>query len=83
MIITNGKIGVERKYKMTFSTCREKSDLLGGRIGSMAAAAFMIRYGAFCGENIYILETKSVIGGSLDGAGNPTDTLRSRYCCIG
>jgi hypothetical protein len=25
MIITNGKIGVERKDKMTFSTCREKS----------------------------------------------------------
>jgi hypothetical protein len=25
VIITNGKIGVEKKHKITFSTCREKS----------------------------------------------------------
>jgi oleate hydratase len=50
-----------------------KAYLLGGGIGSLAAAAFMIRDGAFSGENIFILETKPVMGGSLDGAGNPTD----------
>jgi oleate hydratase len=50
-----------------------KAYLLGGGIGSLAAAAFMIRDGAFSGENIYILEAKPVMGGSLDGAGNPTD----------
>jgi oleate hydratase len=50
-----------------------KAYLLGGGIGSLAAAAFMIRDGEFYGENIYILEAKPIMGGSLDGAGNPTD----------
>ncbi len=50
-----------------------KAYLLGGGIGSLAAAAFMIRDGEFSGENITILEAKPVVGGSLDGAGNPTD----------
>ncbi len=50
-----------------------KAYLLGGGIGSLAAAAFMIRDGAFSGENIYILEAKSILGGSLDGSGNPKD----------
>ena len=50
-----------------------KAYLLGGGIGSLAAAAFMIRDGEFSGENITILEAKPVMGGSLDGAGNPTD----------
>jgi oleate hydratase len=47
--------------------------LLGGGIGSLAAAAFMIRDGGFPGGNIFILEAKPVLGGSLDGAGNPAD----------
>ncbi len=44
--------------------------LLGGGIGSLAAAAFMIRDGEIPGSNISILEVKRVLGGSLDGAGN-------------
>jgi oleate hydratase len=52
---------------------KSKAYLLGGGIGSLAAAAFMIRDGAFSGENIVILEAKPIMGGSLDGAGNPTD----------
>jgi oleate hydratase len=47
-----------------------KAYLLGGGIGSLAAAAFMIRDGAFSGESIFILEAKPIMGGSLDGAGN-------------
>lgn len=47
--------------------------LLGGGIGSLAAAAFMIRDGGFPGQNIFILEAKSILGGSLDGAGNHVD----------
>lgn len=47
--------------------------LLGGGIGSLAAAAFMIRDGELPGENIFILEAKPVLGGSLDGAGNSAD----------
>ncbi|HEY9622451.1 MAG TPA: oleate hydratase [Crinalium sp.] len=47
--------------------------LLGGGIGSLAAAAFMIRDGGLSGKNIFILEAKPILGGSLDGAGNPVD----------
>jgi oleate hydratase len=52
---------------------RSKAYLLGGGIGSLAAAAFMIRDGGFSGENIFILEAKPILGGSLDGSGNPTN----------
>ena len=48
-----------------------KSYLIGGGIGSLAAAAFMIRDGGLPGENISILEAAPVMGGSLDGAGDP------------
>ncbi len=37
----------------------------------MAAAAFMIRDGGIPGENVSILEAAPVLGGSLDGAGDP------------
>jgi len=52
--------------------------LLGGGIGSLAAAAFMIRDGGLPGENIFILEAKPLLGGSLDGAGNPVDGYSMR-----
>ena len=45
--------------------------LVGGGVGSLAAAAFMIRDGGMHGENITIFETLTQLGGSLDGAGNP------------
>ena len=48
-----------------------KAYLVGGGIGSLAAAAFMIRDGNLPGRNISILETAPVLGGSLDGAGDP------------
>jgi oleate hydratase len=44
--------------------------LIGGGIGSMAAAAFMIRDGGVSGERIHILEAAPLMGGSLDGAGD-------------
>lgn len=47
-----------------------KAYLVGGGIGSLAAAAFMIRDGNLPGENITIFEAASIIGGSLDGSGN-------------
>ena len=47
-----------------------KAYLIGGGIGSMAAAAFMIRDGGMSGANITILEAAPVLGGSLDGAGD-------------
>jgi oleate hydratase len=48
-----------------------KAYLIGGGIGSLAAAAFMIRDAGIPGERISILESASVMGGSLDGAGSP------------
>jgi oleate hydratase len=50
---------------------QSKVYLVGGGIGSLAAAAFIIRDGELPGENISILEAASVLGGSLDGAGSP------------
>ena len=52
-------------------SAKPKAYLVGGGIGSLAAAAFMIRDGNLPGENISILEAMPVMGGSLDGAGDP------------
>ena len=49
-----------------------KAYLVGGGIGSLAAAAFMIRDGGISGSNIWILEAAALAGGSLDGSGDPT-----------
>ena len=43
--------------------------LLGGGIGSLAAAAFLIHDGQMPGKNINIYEALDVMGGSMDGAG--------------
>jgi oleate hydratase len=48
-----------------------KAYLVGGGIGSLAAAAFMIRDGNLPGENIIIFEASADMGGSLDAAGDP------------
>ena len=50
---------------------KSKAYLVGGGIGSLAAAAFMIRDGNLPGDNITILEAEPVMGGSMDGAGDP------------
>jgi len=52
-------------------SANKKAYLVGGGIGSLAAAAFMIRDGGLLGGNITILEATPLFGGSLDGAGNP------------
>ena len=48
-----------------------KPYLVGGGIGSLAAAVFMIRDGGFAGQNSSVFEAAPVLGGSLDGAGEP------------
>ena len=50
---------------------KSKAYLVGGGIGSLAAAAFMIRDGSLPGGNISILEAAPIPGGSLDGSGDP------------
>ena len=49
-----------------------KAYLIGGGIGSLAAAAFMVRDAALPGANISIFEVGLTLGGSLDGAQVPT-----------
>ena len=51
-------------------TTKSKAYLIGGGIGSLAAAAFMIRDGNLPGGNISILEAAPILGGSLDAAGD-------------
>jgi len=50
---------------------KSKAYLVGGGIGSLAAAAFLIRDGGLPGGNISIFEAAPTLGGSLDGAGDP------------
>lgn len=52
-------------------TSTRKAYFVGGGIGSLAGAAFLIRDGGLPGHQIHILETGALIGGSLDGAGDP------------
>ena len=52
-------------------TTNSKAWLVGGGIGSLAAAAFILRDGNLPSENISILEAGPLMGGSLDGGGDP------------
>lgn len=60
------------------NTATVRAHFVGGGIGSLAAAAFMIRDGKVPGENISIYEAMKVLGGALDGAGNAIDGYRLR-----
>jgi oleate hydratase len=51
-------------------TSHTQATLVGGGIGSLAAAAFLIRDGGMAGSNITILEALPLMGGSLDGVGD-------------
>lgn len=46
-----------------------KAYLIGGGIGSLAAAAFLIRDAHMPGRNIHVMEQLDIFGGSMDGAG--------------
>ena len=46
-----------------------KATLVGGGIGTLAAAAFMIRDGGMAGGGITVLDALPVMGGSLDAGG--------------
>ncbi len=59
-------------------TTKPSAYLVGGGIGSLAAAAFMIRDGEVPGVNITILEGSPIAGGGLDGAGNSEDGYSMR-----
>ncbi len=46
---------------------------VGGGLASLAGAAYLIRDCNFKGENIHIIESRNVLGGSNDGAGDSTN----------
>ncbi len=45
--------------------------LVGSGIASLASAVYLQRDAGVPGENIHVLEKGSILGGALDGAGNP------------
>ena len=51
----------------------KRAFLVGGGIGSLAAAAYLIRDGHMAGGQITILEELQVAGGSLDASGSPAE----------
>ncbi|RXI70762.1 oleate hydratase [Clostridium tetani] len=51
---------------------------VGGGLASLAGAAFLVRDCDFPGENIHILESMNILGGSNDGAGDPSDGFIAR-----
>ena len=50
---------------------RKQAYFVGGGLGSLAGASYLIRDGGFSGKDIHILEGLPVIGGSNDGSGTP------------
>lgn len=57
--------------RSTTNSAAPKAYMVGGGIGSLAAAVFLIRDGNVPGRNITIYEAMPVLGGSLDADGNP------------
>lgn len=55
-----------------------KAYFIGGGVGSLAGAAFLIRDGAVAGGNITIYEGMPLLGGSLDGAQLPDGSYSLR-----
>lgn len=55
--------------KTPHNIAKRNAYLIGGGIGSLSAAAFLIRDAHMPGKNIHILEQLDITGGSMDGAG--------------
>ncbi|MDB5817948.1 MAG: oleate hydratase [Rhizobacter sp.] len=59
-------------------SAQRKAYLIGGGIGSLAAAAFLVRDGNMPGSDITIFEANPVVGGSLDAARIASDSYSFR-----
>jgi hypothetical protein len=57
---------------------RRRAHLVGGGIGSLAAAAFMVRDSGMDGDRITIYDDHAVPGGSLDAGGDASGGYRLR-----
>ena len=58
---------------MKMENQNKKAYFIGGGIASLAGALYLIEDADFKGENIHILETLSILGGSNDGSGEKTE----------
>ncbi|MBN2617835.1 MAG: oleate hydratase, partial [Spirochaetales bacterium] len=56
---------------MFMENSKKHAYFVGGGLASLAGAIYLIRDGGFNGENIHILESLPILGGSNDGIGTP------------
>jgi len=56
---------------MSSNSEKTKAYLVGGGIAALSAAVYLIRDGSVPAKNIHIMEELKVVGGSLDGIGDP------------
>ena len=61
------------KLSSTKNTELPKVYLVGGGISSLASAKFLIDDAGVSGDNIHILEQDDILGGAMDGSGEPDD----------
>lgn len=68
-----GNAGKEKRSinKKNSTVARGKAYFVGGGLGSLAGAAYLIRDGKMPGNQITIFEGKPIFGGSNDGIGTP------------
>lgn len=52
---------------------KREAYFVGGGIASLSGAAFLIRDGEMPAENIHIIEKLNVMGGAMDGVGDPKE----------
>lgn len=69
----------ETKHTIPRQKSKTNAYLIGGGIGSLAAAVYLIRDAGVPGKNIHIFENLKVAGGSMDGSG----THKSGYMIRG
>lgn len=70
---------VAKKEIATRDYSDKEAYFIGGGLGSLAGAAYLIRDCNFKGENIHILEGMPILGGSNDGAGD----VQNGFVCRG
>lgn len=65
------EIKMAEQYTVTYNHSKDNQVyFIGGGLGSLAGAVYLIRDCGFDGKNIHILEGMNILGGSNDGAGD-------------
>lgn len=72
MYYSSGNYEAFARPKKPEGVDRKSAYLVGSGLGSLAAAAFLVRDGQMKGEHIHILEARKLPGGSCDGIKDPT-----------